>query len=187
MTSYRFAAIPFIAIALLLYACKSDTHSYEYVPLSHFTIDNDAIAPGSAVQILGYSGGKDGTSKTTNYFQFIVLNKESGDTVRVLSAFINIPGDSRQGTYTMPSMFDGSKGILNATFEPKDSAQAMLKYLAMIEDGKKDLPAMQEMLNDTSKIPTLEEKVVINKSLPIFDDPKYKTTIGVLKFSSLPY
>lgn len=163
-------------------------HVYEYVPLSQFSIDSNAIAPGSAVRIIAYSGGKDSKKNDINYFQFIVLNKESGDTVRVLTALINTPGDSDKGTYTTPSMFDGSKGVFDATFEPKNSTQNMVINLSMATREKEgDLQAIQKIMTDTNNTVTGNEWVVVNKSLQIFGNRNYKTIIGILKFGSVPW
>jgi len=163
-------------------------HSYEYIPLSQFTIDSNAIEPGSAVQIIAYSGGKESKKKNINYFQFIVVNKKSGDTVRVLTALINVPGDSDKGTYTTPTMFDGNKGVFEATFEPKDSTQNMLINLSTVVDEKDgNLQAMKEIVSDSSNTVAGEEWVVVNKSLHIFENANYKTTVGILKFGSIPW
>lgn len=187
----RFLAIPLIIISLLITACMGCSNepdqSYEYIPLSHFTIDSNAIEPSSAVQIIAYSGGKESKKKNINYFQFIVVNKKSGDTVRVLAALINVPGDSDNGTYTSPIMFDGNKAVFEATFEPRDSTQNMLINLSSVtgeKDGK--LQDMKQIVSDTSST-VAEEWVVVNKSLHIFENANYKTTVGVLKFGSIPW
>lgn len=173
-------------------ACNSSSNgpeqSYDYIPLSRFTIDSNAIAAGSAVQIIACSGGKESKKNNINYFQFIVVNKESGDTVRVLSALINVPGDSDKGTYTSPIMFDGNKGVFEATFEPKDSMQNMMINLYTAAGEKDSNPeAMNRIITETSNTPPGDEWVVVNKSLPIFENANYKTTIGTLKFSSIPW
>ena len=163
-------------------------HSYEYIPLSQFTIDSNAVAPGATVQIIAYSGGKESKEHKINYFQFIVVNKESGDTVRVLTALINVPGDSDKGTYTSPTMFDGNKGIFEATFEPKDSTQNMMINLYTVASEKEaDPQAMKEIITNTRNTAAGDEWVVVNKSLHIFENANYKTTVGTLKFGSIPW
>lgn len=188
----RFPAIPLIIISLMITACMGSSnepdHSYEYIPLSQFTIDSNAIEPGSAVQIIAYSGGKESKKKNINYFQFLVVNKKSGDTVRVLTALINVPGDSDKGTYTSPIMFDGNKGIFEATFEPRDGTQNMLINLSTVIDEKDgNLQDMKQIASDTSNTVAGEERVVVNKSLHVFENANCKTTVGVLKFSSIPW
>jgi hypothetical protein len=188
--SYQSLACLTVIISLLFTACKSNEpeHSYEYVPLSQFTIDSNAIDSGSTVQIIAYSGGKESRKDNINYFQFIVVTEGSHDTVRVLTALINVPGDSDKGTYTPPSMFDGNKGVFTAIFEPKDSNQNMAINLLMAASEKEgNVERVKEIMSDTTNTTTGEEWVVVNKSLPIFENAKYKTTIGTLKFSSVPW
>jgi hypothetical protein len=181
-----------VVISFLATACKTGSnepeHSYEYIPLSKFTIDSNALESGSTVQIIAYSGGKQSKKNNINYFQFIVVNSASHDTVRVLTALINVPGETDKGIYTPPTMFDGNKGVFTATFEPKDSVQNMAINLSMVTGEKdRDLERVNEIMSDTSNTPSGEEWVVVNKSLPIFENTKYKTTIGTLKFNSIPW
>ena len=184
--------IQLLITLFLLTACMGGSNkaeqSYEYIPLSKFTIDSNAIASGSAIQILAYSGGEESKKEKINYFQFIVVNKRSGDTVRVLTAIINVPGESDKGTYTSPILFDGDKGVFEATFELKDSTQNMVTNLsALLGEKDHDMEAMKKIVADTSNNASGEEWVVVNKSIPIFENSKYKTTIGILKFSSVPW
>jgi hypothetical protein len=175
-------------ITACMSGCNGLKQSFDYVPLSRFAIDSNAIAPGSAVQIIAYSGGKESKKNNINYFQFIVVNKKSGDTVRVLTALINVPGESDKGTYTSPIMFDRDKGVFEATFEPKDSTQNLMINLSAVADEKdSNLEAMKQVITETSNTAPADEWVVVNKSVHIFENTNYKTTIGTLKFSSVPW
>lgn len=81
-----------------------------------------------------------------------------------------------------------NKGVFDATFEPKDSTQNMMINLYTVAGGKEgDLQAMKEIVNDTGKTVTGCEWVVVNKSVPIFENTNYKTTIGTLKFGCIPW
>lgn len=192
MQAIRIIVVISIALSTIITACtggaKGSEQSFEYVPLSQYTIDSNAIEPGTPVQIIGYSGGQVSSKNNTNYFQFIVLNKETADTVRVLAALINAPGDSDKGIYTSPTMFDANKGVFDATFEPADSTQnLMLNVTSAVTGEDSDGQALPQINGDSVYNQPANELVVVNKSLGIFEDKKYKTVVGVLKFSTKPW
>lgn len=162
-------------------------HSYEYVPLSEYKIDSANIKPDAEVKIIAYSGGEKSEKDNVNYFQFIVVEKQSGDTVRILAPLIGITKEAgvENDTYTTPSQFDVSKGVFDAVFEVKDSIQNMMLNIdvAHMPEGE-DFEAMQKRLTNSVNG---KEFVVVNKSIPDFENPAYKTAIGILKFKKTPW
>jgi hypothetical protein len=162
-------------------------HSYEYVPLSEYKVDSANIKPDAEVRIIGFSGGDKSEKDQVNYFQFLVTEKESGDTVRILAPLICITKEAgvENDTYTTPSQFDGSKGVFDAVFVLKDSTQNM-----MINVDAAPLPTdenIESIKNSLSNTVNGKEMVVVNKSIPNFENPAYKTAIGILKFNKKPW
>jgi hypothetical protein len=159
----------------------------EYVPLSKYKIDNADIKPDAEVKIIAYSGGKKSEKDNVNYFQFIVINKESGDTLRILAPLICITKEAgvENDTYSTPALFDRSKGVIDAVYEVKDSTQNMIVNLdASPVPGEGDIEAIKKSLTKTVNG---KEFVVVNRSIPIFANPAYKTAIGILKFRKTPW
>lgn len=162
-------------------------HSYEYVPLSEYKIDSANIKPDAEVRIIGFSGGDNSEKDHVNYFQFLVIEKESGDTVRILAPLILIAKEAgvENDTYTPPSQFDSSKGIFDAVYVLKDSTQNMMVNVASSPmENEKDIEAIRDKLSNTVHG---KEFVVVNKSIPDFENPAYKTAIGILKFKKTPW
>lgn len=173
----------------LLIQCKdaASRQEYSYIPLQDYVYTPITIAMGTELQLLAFSGGKESDKDNTYYYQFLTLNKSTGDTVRILAPLICVdsetPGISK--TYTTPLQFDPEKGITTAYFQPKDSSQNLLMQVnSLVKDGKADTAVNIKALMEGI---TANEKVVINKSMPEFQNPVYPATVGILYFKEMPW
>jgi hypothetical protein len=187
--------LTFLLLLLLVFTrCASHSHDdgllandYTIVPLNQFTFEPSGIKTGSEVSIFAFTGGKTNTNKRQYYSRFLVVDRATGDTTRILAALIGIdsvPG-SESETYTTPDMFDGQKKVLDATFEePNDKQRLMLNLTATSQaDGSPDLNKVNAAITDTTG---KEEYVLINKNADIFAG-KYKTAKGILRFHNQPW
>jgi hypothetical protein len=181
-----------LIVAGLIVQCNSLRHrpeqEYVYVPLKDYKYDPASIQPGTEVKLLAFSGGKQTeTDGDVYYYQFIVLNESTGDTLRILTPFISVDesAEGKNKTYTKPWQFDPAKGITEAFYELCDSSsKLLLQTNLLIETNRLDTSAdFQSLVNNTR----LNEFVVVNKSMGIFEDPAYKTAIGILNFKKMPW
>jgi hypothetical protein len=187
--------LPFLFLLPLIFTrCASHNHDdgsladdYTIVPMTQYKFEPSGIKAGSQVSIFAFTGGKTNKDNRRYYSQFLVVDKATGDTTRILAALISIdsvPGSEAE-TYTTPGMFDGQKRVLDATFEePNDKQRLMLNFTASSQaDGSPDLNKVNAEITDTTG---KDEYVLINKNAGIFTG-KYKTAKGVLRFRDQPW
>ena len=74
----------FISSLVLLVSCQSDPN-YEYVDLEGYKYEDAGLKNRTPILLLSFSDGKRCNSGTVYYYQFIGINKETGDTVRIFS------------------------------------------------------------------------------------------------------
>lgn len=157
------------------------------MPLKEFNYTPAHIAPGNEIELLAFSGGEESKENTIYYYQFIGIDKSTGDTVRIISSLISI--DKSAGvdykTYTTPLQFDPGKGITTAEFEPADSSQQITAELNALATSNQGLPEekVKQILQGKSN---KKELLVINKSIDLFQRD-YKAAIGVLNFKETPW
>lgn len=162
---------------------------YTLTSLKDFRCDSSDIRPGTEISILGFSGGKSNEKGDMNYSQFIVKNKISGDTIRILAAYITVDTATGPSNYVFtPALaYDSKKGMREATFEvPNNDELAMLRLeAATSDDGNADVDKMNAAFahNDTA---IKKEYVITYKDVPLFA-AHYKTAIGVLHFKQNPW
>jgi DNA-directed RNA polymerase beta' subunit len=160
---------------------------FEHIPLAEYKYNQASIEPGTRMQLLGFSGGKGNDKETIYYYQFIVLNEATGDTLRILSPLIsfNDPESDEKKVYTTPLQFDADKGVYQAIYERQDSSQNLiLQTEALTKNGALDSSVDFQALADEIKFKQL---VVINKTIPMFENPNYQTAIGILHFQEIPW
>jgi hypothetical protein len=150
---------------------KQPEETFAYTPLGKFTVDSAAIRAHDEVRILGFSGGPQNSKDTAYYAQFLVITKLTGDTVVILAPLIvyirsAAPGDR---VYTPATTFDGGKQIYDARFARLDSVPTE------IVDGVENSASSRKKF------------VVIDKSIPNFDDHHYKNVVGILSFDQQPW
>ena len=159
-------------------------------PLASFQIDSSAVASGTDIQIVGFSGGNRNQGDTLNYCQFIGINEATEDTVRILTAYINVaqPGLGENGTpvFTSPLLFDGHKGVREATFKiPDDKDKMMIKLAPELEKAGNN-PAGHEIDSAATANAVKKEYVTIHDDIPLFSTPR-KTVVGLLIFKQQPW
>ena len=180
---------------LVFIACNNTTDTkavsiseeFKYVPLAELRYDPADIAPGTEVEILANLDGPKNTGDTVFYYQFIVLNKANGDTVRILCPVITVDEEAgiEAKTSTTPLLFDISKGITTAVFEFIDSSKSLLlngenlHRLVNTNDSK----TIDHLLNPSNaiKIVVLDKKDSADR---IF---RFKTAVGILNFKKIPW
>jgi hypothetical protein len=184
-----------IALSVLLFievfsGCNLKSHpeqEYMYIPLEEYKYNAASIQPGTEVELLAFSGGKENDKENIYYYQFIVLNKTNMDTLRILTPLISIDESAgvENKTYTTPLQYDPEKGITNAFFEPKDSSQNLLLQIeSLVKDDKKGNSVdVESLMKKVDK----KQFVVVNKSMSEFENPHYHTVIGILNFKKMPW
>ena len=170
-------------------SCKLNNRAfqtYEYMPLEQYEYKQAGIQPGTEVELLAFSGGKEGDENSVYYYQFIVLDKANGDTLRILTPLISVEEpDLPNKTYTTPLLYDPEKGITNAFYERMDSTQNLLLQVEKFTKSGGSLDSVD--INSMMKMVDKKQFVVINKSMPEFENPNYRTAIGVLNFKGMPW
>lgn len=159
---------------------------FNYVLMKDYTYTAVNISAGTEISLLAYSGSGHKDKKGRYYYQFLGINHETMDTVRILASMISTqaPGEDHK-TYTVVSQYDPYKRITTAYFYPPDSTQALMEKLSDSLTGKDEINTedANTAVKDSSPV---DEYVIVNKSMPVFSR-KYKTAIGLLHFKELPW
>ena len=166
-----------------------DGQKIEFTPLNETSFVMDSIRGGTLLDLIAYSGGKKNTKDDIYYYQFIAVNKENGDTIRVLSTIISVPDekDPANKIYSPTSQYDPKKRILSTIYYSQDSSHRiaidMSGITAYVDNRDTNISRMLSTLENPGK---KNEFVVINKSIDIFQR-NYKTVFGVLHFDEIPW
>ncbi len=155
-------------------------------PLSEAGYVIDSLPTGTPLRIIAWSGGLEDSKKEVYMHQFIVKDKNTGDTIRVLARLLSVKNIDGSGeTYSPITAFDPDKEILDVEFHQVPEHENLLDAVTLgIKDGgtpnKDDIMAA---INDSASV---KKFVVINNNYPIFTR-NYKTVIGVLYFDTQPW
>lgn len=76
-----------ISLFVSLLLCTACASKFDYVPLSEFRIDQNALKNHDTVEVIFASGGPDYNKERKYYYMYIAVSGSTGDTVRVLSLF----------------------------------------------------------------------------------------------------
>jgi len=181
-----------VLIALIICSfpgCRS-RQEFEFVPLKEYQYEQADIQPGTEVKLIAFSGGKSDDEKNAYYYQFIVRNKTTGDTVRILAPLISFDETSGSANkiYTTPLQYSLEKGITDASFQLKDSSHNLLLNTERLEelaksDNMDSSIAFGTLTNEINK----NELVVVNRSISLFKDARFKTAIGILHFKEMTW
>ena len=159
-------------------------------PLATFQIDSSAVASGTGIQIVGFSGGNRNAGDTLNYCQFIGINEATEDTVRILAAYINVDqpesGDNTMPVFTSPLLFDGHKGVREATFKIPDEKDKMMIKLAPELEKAGNNPDFQKIGRAATDSTVKKEYVIVHDDIHLFAAPR-KTVVGLLIFKQQPW
>lgn len=168
--------ITFIITAITNCNSNNASQTYEYIPLKEYRFDSADIQPGNEVRILAFSGGAQSSNDTVYYYQFIVFDHRSRDTLRILTPLISFDSTSAEDKmYAIPFIFDEKKKVSDAFYELMGNNEDWILETAVRNVENK---------TDTAD---LTELVVINKNNAVFKNPKYKTATGVLNFKKRPW
>lgn len=166
-------------------ACQSSPEQrLEYLPLNIAALSPDTLAENTPLRIIGFSGGRQQRDGKLYYYEFLTVNQEA-DTIRVITPAITVPGTGDSDvTHTSPLQYDSQKNISAAYFRTLDSSAGRILQLLTLPEG--------DMLQIEKARPLIEgdiqEKILVsNPSLPSFNQPHYKTVIGVLHFKEIPW
>jgi hypothetical protein len=184
--SLKMRKIILTCLVAVICSCNASTNEdqYDYVLLSKFKDDSLQIRSGTPVKLLAFSGGRENNKENVFYYQVIVINQETGDTLDIITPLLKIPNiEGKDGKIYIPPMeFNPGKKIFNATFERKsDSSLNFLLQVMGDESESNDNSSTVSMYDKMVK----PELVAINNTLPIFKN-NYKTVIGILVFDQDP-
>jgi hypothetical protein len=157
----------------------------ELVPLKDFSFSKADLPAGTPLRILGYSGGREIRSKdTVLLYEFLCINLNSKDTVRVFSSLISIDNsESPPEIFTTPHLFNGDKQIYDAVFELIDLEKEKTFLMTMSTSDPKSLEGT--VLDQSAD--SIRRYVVLNHSLPPMLEPTYKCAFGCLHFKQQPW
>jgi hypothetical protein len=154
------------SVVFNLLSCKSSDPNFNFKSLDALGYEKGNIRDGTTIRILSFSGGPDCTDETTYYYQFIGVNKDNNDTVRILSPCQTIPEGN--------TPTEGTFSSWEKTSAPLDNA---LDALKKDHDELKDLD--KDNFEPTNRT---DRKVVFNKKQLDIETRNYKTVIGTLGF-----
>ena len=184
-----------LLLSLVFIACNNTTKTeavnvtgeFKYVPLADLKYKPADISTGTEVEILANLDGPKDNGDTVYYYQFIVLNKTNGDTVRILCPEITV--DEEAGidgkTSTSPLLYDMSKGITTASFELIDSSKSLLLNGENMDKmiNTNDSATINHLLSPSNAI----KIVVFDKNDSDKRIFRFKTAVGVLNFKKIPW
>jgi len=126
----------FILFLALAFSCKRSDPNYEYVDLEDYKFEDAALKRGTEILLLSFSDGRPCNSGTVYYYQFIGINKETGDTVRIFSPcqVYDYKKEQRDVTF-MPANDALYKIDESLDLENKDKVLVFNKRFADLEKG----------------------------------------------------
>ncbi len=158
---------------------------YKHQPLSQFQDTPVSLSSGTPIRILAFSGGEVGkATDELHYCQFIGINQSTGDTVRILTAAIDVEeaGSDGKPALTPSTTYDFDKGVNDATFKvPTENDEMIIKMIPQLQGGNNVPKNLGEDKNDVVK-----EYVMIPEGEPFFSR-HYKTAAGILSFHQQPW
>jgi hypothetical protein len=180
----------FLLLTIFLYCNNNhevtgNLSKIEYIPLKDFSFMPADLPSGTPLRILGYSGGREIRSKDSAYlYEFLCINKQAQDTVKVFASLISIDNsDNPQATYTTPHLFNGDKQVYDAVFETVDPQKERMFLITSATADPRDLDAtsLSQPLGD------LKRFVILNRSLPLMVESRFKSAFGCLHFKQQPW
>lgn len=183
-----------ILAALFLFSRCGDSHKketftshYTRQPLKGFQDSLSEMPSGTAVNILGYSGGDVAKKGDELYYsQFIVIDRATGDTVRVLAAAVNFEGGGPGGgpVLSPATIYDADKGVRDATYRIPTENEMMMIHMLPDMAGEPDEKKLAADVGEGGA--NAKEYVLIPDGAPFFAR-HYKTVMGILSFKERPW
>ena len=142
-------------LIILFSSCRNSDPNFDYVELRDFKYQKALLATGTEIQILSFSGGKECSPKESYYYQFIGIDKSTGDTVRILAPCqkIDLNLNPSVGSYTP---WDSTESIINKELRQNGESNFISENIF----------------------------VVFNKQNAILEKREFKTAIGSLSFGN---
>ena len=137
-------------LTLLVISCSEN--NFEYKSLEDCNFEMIKLKEQTKIKVISYSGGKYCDNDTKYYYQFIGINQETLDTVRVLS---------------LCQMYKFVEGKKIGSFSSKGDLSELIDQVGSQYGLDKD---------------SSEKMVVFNKERSPFESGVYKTSIGSLGF-----
>jgi hypothetical protein len=157
--------ISFLALIIIISSCGNDFVERD---ITEYNLQQEALPDGSMVELLYTSGGPDLNKELEYYYQYIVIEKQSGDTFRVLAPYV--------------FGVDGSENNLQYTSITSKDKGKMLTSLYLINP---DLADKYKNINDIDSIPKFNiNKVICHYKIFVIEVENYPTVIGFLGTSS---
>jgi hypothetical protein len=189
MKNQSLLAMAALSASIFLSSCSSSgsgKDTYKTIPLKEYKYAPAPVSSGTEIEILAFSGGKDIENRNVYYSQFIGKEKSTGDTVRILAAWITVPQETGNApVLTAADLFDGQKGVHDATFViPDDNQRTMMNMAVGLHGANVDTAQINKAVNDAAA-PT-SDFVILQDDVPLFKG-NYKTAIGLLNFKQQPW
>lgn len=187
--------IQMLLLSLVLLTCNNaaeiktiqNNTDFKYVPLADFKYEPANITSGTEVEILANLDGPSDNGDTVFYYQFIVLNKNNGDTIRILcpEITVDLEGDANGKTSSTPLLYDISKGVTTAFYELSDTSKSLLLNGENMEKlvNTSDSATIEHLLTPSNAI----KIVVLDKNDSNTRIFRFKTAIGTLNFKKVPW
>jgi hypothetical protein len=172
-----------VAVVCTALSCSEPgTADFQFVPLDEYEYKHADIQKGELIDLIAFSGGPQDNTETIFYYQFIGVRKSKGDTVRILTPLISVPGDtSKDQIHSSPLLYNPDKGITTAEYRPFDSTHVVLLEGERFSEGLGNGRSLDR--GDLYKI-TQKQMVVLNQRIDLFQG-HYPTAVGILHFEGV--
>lgn len=157
------------------------TPNFDFVPLDDYEYQHTEIATGEVIDLIAFSGGPADDEDNIYYYQFIGIRTSTGDTVKILSPLISVPGETeKERIHTTPLQFNADKNITYGTYRPMDSAHVILlehDRLAKMGEG-----IVNADPGSFDKITQKQTVVLINEG---WFRNRYPAAVGIIDFDGV--
>ena len=171
-------------VFLLPCGCSNLTgNDFRFIPLEEYESERVEIGREEVFDLIAFSGGPKDEDDNIYYYQFIGIQKSTGDTVKILAPFISTPGDTdKNHIHTTPLQYNPDKRITSATLRPLDSTHTFLLQHDYLEKMRKNNEGI-----DPSVFTTITQKqIVVVNNVGLFRN-RYPAAVGILHFDGVPW
>lgn len=157
------------------------------MPIGEFEYTPTTVKAGTPIDLIAFSGGKANKEGEVYYYQFIGIDVNIGDTLRILSTLMSIKSDNDtiNKIHIPVSEYDGAKAVTSAVFYLQDNTHDLSINLS-VAGLSGDTAELGKIKSIVQRGTRKREYVVINNSIDIFAN-NYKTAFGVLHFNEKPF
>jgi hypothetical protein len=151
-----------IAAMLLLLIIQGCSNKYSFRDVSSFKIDTAVLKADEPIEVIYVSGGPDYNNKAEYFYHYMVVSKQTGDTVNLLSPYVYMKLSEENRFFN---------------FIPYHSSSGKLLMQSMISGMGGDASNVPEIDSMVLPQPT---KVVVNHDFEEVGNNHYRTTVGFL-------